>query len=173
MKKTLLTTVMMVIALTLYAQTSVCAYILDASGTPTNVRNAPNGKVVQTLSDVDGGYVVTLLEVKNNWWKIDPVVDIYGDGDDETVQLKGSKTGYWVHYSVLGFGINGDPENVLRDTPSSKGKPLKLEPGYLFEVSLRPLEIRGKWIKVITTDKRHTAWMPIDRICDNPLTTCP
>ena len=63
MKKILLTTVMMVIALTVNAQTSVCAYILDASGTPTNVRNAPNGKVVQTLSDVDGGYVVELLEV--------------------------------------------------------------------------------------------------------------
>ena len=173
MKKILLTTVMMVIALTVNAQTSVCAYILDASGTPTNVRNAPNGKVVQTLSDVDGGYVVTLLEVKNNWWKIDPVVELCGDVDEETLQLKGSKTGYWVHYSVLGFGINGDPTNVLRDTPSSKGKPLKLEPGYLFEVSLRPLEIRGKWSKVITTDKRHTGWMPIDRICDNPLTTCP
>ena len=173
MKKILLTTVMMVIALTVNAQTGVCAYILDASGTPTNVRNAPNGKVVQTLSDVDGGYVVELLEVKNNWWKIAPEVEVCGDVDDETLQLKGSKTGYWVHYSVLGFGISGDPENVLRETPSSKAKPLKLGRGYLFEVGLRPLEIRGKWIKVITTDKRHTGWMPIDRICDNPLTTCP
>ncbi len=171
MKKIFLTTVMMVISLTLTAQTGASAYILDASGTPTNVRNAPNGKVVQTLSD--SGYVVSLLEVKNNWWKIDPLVDIYGDGEDDSILLKGSKTGYWVHYSVLGFGINGDHTNVLRETPSSKAKPLKLEPSYLFEVGLRPLEIQGKWIKVITTDKRHTGWMPIDRICSNPLTTCP
>ena len=173
MKKIFLTTLMMVIAFSVNAQTSASAYICDNSGTPTNVRNAPNGKVVQKLPDIDGGYVVTLLEVRNKWWKVDPIVDIYGDEEDETVQLKGSKTGYWIHYSVLGFSIAGEQENVLRETPSAKGKPLKVKPSYLFEVTLRPLEIRGKWIKVITSDNRFTGWMPIDKICDNPLTTCP
>lgn len=173
MKKIFLSTLMMVIALSVNAQTIASAYICDNSGTPTNVRNAPNGKVVQKLSDVNGGYVVTLLEVKNKWWKVDPIIDIYGDEDDESLQLKGSKTGYWIHYSVLGFGIAGDQENVLRATPSPKGKPIKVTPSYLFDVVLRPLEIRGKWIKIITSDNRYTGWMPIDRICDNPLTTCP
>ena len=172
MKKILLTTLIMVFAISAYAQTSASAYILDKSGTPTNVRNAPNGKVVQKLPDVDGGYVVELLEVKNNWWRIDPVIEIYGDEDRE-LKLQGSKTGYWIHNSVLQFNIAGDPENVLRETPSPKGKPLKLTPSYLMEVGLCPLEIRGEWIKVVTTDKRHTGWMPIDRICSNPLTTCP
>ncbi len=173
MKKIFLTTLIMVIALSVNAQRSAGAYICDNSGTPTNVRNAPNGKVVQKLPDVDGGYVVLLLEVKNNWWRIDPVIEIYGGEEDENLQLKGSKTGYWLHYSVLQFNIAGDHENVLRTTPSPKGKPLKLEPSYLFEVGLHPLEIRGEWIKVVTTDKRYTGWMPIDKICDNPLTTCP
>ena len=173
MKKFIMTTLMMVIAMSVFAQTGAGAYICDNSGTPTNVRNAPNGKVVQKLPDIDGGYVVSLLEVKNNWWKIDPIIAIYGDEDEDHLQLKGSKTGYWLHYSVLQFNIAGDPENVLRETPSPKGKPMKFEPSYLFEVGLRPLEIRGEWIKVITTDKRHTGWMPIDKICDNPLTTCP
>ena len=173
MKKFFLTILIMVIALSVHAQKSVGAYICDNSGSPTNVRNAPNGKVVKKLPDIDGGYVVSLLEVKNKWWKIDPVIDIYGDSEDESVQLKGSKTGYWMHYSVLGFGIAGDHENVLRETPSPNGKPLKVEPSYLFEVVLHPLEIRGEWIKVITSDKLHTGWMPIDRICYNPLTTCP
>ena len=173
MKKTILTTLMMVIAVTMYAQTGANAYICDISGTPTNVRNAPNGKIVKKLPDINGGYVVSLLEVKNKWWRIDPVIDIYGDEEDEYVELKGSKTGYWVHYSVLQFGIAGDHENVLRETPSPKGKPLKTAPSYLFEVGLRPLEIRGEWIKVITSDNRYTGWMPIDKICDNPLTTCP
>ena len=163
----------MAFAMTTYAQTGASAYIADVSGTPTNVRNAPNGKVVQKLPDVDGGYVVSLLEVKNKWWKIDPVVDVYGGDEDETVQLKGSKTGYWVHYSVLGFGIAGDHENVLRETPSPKGKPLKVSVSYLIEETLRPLEVRGEWIKVVTTDGRYTGWMPIDKICSNPLTTCP
>ena len=127
MKKILLTTLIMFIAMSVYAQTGASAYICDYSGTPTNVRNAPNGKVVQKLSGIDGGYVVSLLEVKNNWWKIDPVIYLCGDVEDETLNLKGSRTGYWVHYSVLGFGIAGEHENVLRETPSPKGKPLKVE----------------------------------------------
>ena len=164
---------MMVITLSVYAQTGASAYICDNSGTPTNVRNAPNGKVVQKLPDIDGGYVVSLLEVKNKWWKVDPIIDIYGDEEEDKVQLKGSKTGYWIHYSVLGFGIAGDHENVLRETPSPKGKLIKVEPSYLIEIVLCPLEIRGKWIKVITSDNRYTGWMPINKICYNPLTTCP
>ena len=173
MKKIILTTVIMVIALSVNAQTGAGAYICDNSGTPTNVRNAPNGKIVQKLPEVNGGYVVSLLEVKNKWWKVDPIVEIYGDEEDEYVELKGSKTGYWLHYSVLQFNIAGEHENVLRQTPSAKGKPLKLGTSYLMEVGLHPLESRGEWIKVITTDNRYTGWMPIDKICDNPLTTCP
>lgn len=173
MKKIILTTVIMVITLSVNAQTGAGAYICDNSGTPTNVRNAPNGKIVQKLPEVNGGYVVSLLEVKNKWWKVDPIVEIYGDEEDEYVELKGSKTGYWLHYSVLQFNIAGEHENVLRQTPSAKGKPLKLATSYLMEVGLHPLEIRGEWIKVITTDNRYTGWMPIDKICDNPLTTCP
>jgi len=173
MKRFLLTNIIMFFALAIYAQTVPCAYIIDNSGTPTNVRNAPNGKVVQKIPLTDGGYVVVLLEVKNKWWKVDPTIDIYGDEDEETLELKGSNTGYWLHYSVLQFNIAGDQKNVLRTTPSEKGKPLQFENSYLFEVGLRPLEIRGEWIKVETSDKRYTAWMPIDRICSNPLTTCP
>lgn len=172
MKKIFLTTLIMVFAMSVYAQSEVCAYICDKSGTPTNVRNAPKGKVVKSLPEIDGGYVVTLLEVKNNWWRIDPVIDIYGDEDDY-VKLQGSKTGYWVHNSVLQFNIAGDHTNVLRATPSSKGKPLKIDTTYLLETGLRPLQIQGEWIKVETTDKRFMGWMPIDRICCNPLTTCP
>lgn len=173
MKKFILTTVMMIVALSVSAQTGASAYIYDKSGTPTNVRNAPKGKVVQQLPDIDGGYVVSLLEVKNNWWRIDPIVDIYGDVEDDNVQLEGSNTGYWVHNSVLQFNIAGEYENVLRATPSPKGKPLKIDISYLMEVGLRPLEVRGQWIKVVTTDDRYTGWMPIDKICCNPLTTCP
>ena len=173
MKKIFLTTLMLVMTMSVFAQTQARAYILDESGSPTNVRNAPNGKVVKTLPGIDGGYVVQLLECKNNWWKIDPLIDIYGSDDEDHISLKGSKTGYWVHNSVLAFGIAGEQKNVIREKPSAKAKPLKLTSSYLFEVALRPLEIKGGWIKVITTDKKYTGWMPISKICDNPLTTCP
>jgi hypothetical protein len=72
---------------------------------------------------------------------VDPIIDIYGDEEDDL---------------ELGFGIAGEQDNVLRETPSAKGKPIKVKPSYLFEVTLRPLEIRGKWIKVITSDNRYT-----------------
>jgi hypothetical protein len=173
MKKYIITSLILFVVMSVSAQTGASAYICDNSGTPTNVRNAPNGKIVKKLPDIDGGYVVSLLEVRNKWWRIDPVIDVYGGEENEYVQLNGSKTGYWVHYSVLQFGIAGDHENVLRETPSPKGKPLKVAPSYLHEVGLCPLEIRGEWIKVITSDNRYTGWMPIDKICDNPLTTCP
>ncbi|MBO4723500.1 MAG: SH3 domain-containing protein [Muribaculaceae bacterium] len=173
MKKIFLATLMLVMTMSVFAQTQARAYILDESGSPTNVRNAPNGKVVKTLPGIDGGYVVQLLECKNNWWKIDPLIDIYGSDDEDHISLKGSKTGYWVHNSVLAFGIAGEQKNVIREKPSAKAKPLKLTSSYLFEVALRPLEIKGGWIKVITTDKKYTGWMPISKICDNPLTTCP
>ena len=174
MKRIFFATLMMVMAVSALAQIQAHAYIFDDSGSPTNVRNAPNGTVVRALPEVDGGYVVGLLKVKNNWWKIDPLIEIYGsDVDDDHTLLEGSDTGYWVHYSVLGFGISGDPTNVIRKEPSMKAKPLNIKASYLFDTGLRPLEIKGNWIKVVTTDKKYTGWMPIDRICDNPLTTCP
>ena len=36
-----------------------------------------------------------------------------------------------------------------------------------------PRQKLRRGIQVETTDKRYTGWMPIDRICSNPLTTCP
>ena len=173
MKKIILAFLMMLMTMTVFAQTQASAFILDESGSPTNVRNAPNGSVVKTLPGVDGGYVVELLESNGNWWKIDPIIDIYGSDDDDQICLEGSKTGYWVHNSVLAFNIAGEQKNVIREKPSAKAKPLKLNSSYLFDVALRPLEIKGGWIKVVTTDKKYTGWMPISKICDNPLTTCP
>lgn len=177
MKKALLTTIMMVMTVLCFAQPKARAYIFDVDESgPPNVRNAPNGAVVQRLpNDYEGGFVVALLEVKNNWWRINPEVDIYTSDAElaDNMLLEGSKSGYWVHYSVLAFGISGEKENVVRKGPSMKAKPLKIKESYWNKNELRPLEIRGDWIKVITTDKRYTGWMPIDRICYNPIIRCP
>ena len=53
-------TMLLLVTLAANAQSEVYAYIVDASGTPTNVRNAPNGKVVQQL-DNEESLVVNLL----------------------------------------------------------------------------------------------------------------
>ncbi|MBP5688499.1 MAG: hypothetical protein J6X22_07655 [Muribaculaceae bacterium] len=143
------------------------AYIVDHDGPVTNVRNAPRGKVVTTLP-TDKALVVTLLAAKGEWWKVGDVVDQYGDDEMEFV-LRGSKTGYWIHRSLLWFGVTGDPEGALRATPSKNGKAVKI-PG---EPYFHPLALKGNWIKVVSTDGKCTGWLHRDRICYNPLTTCP
>ena len=167
MKKTIILTFALIAALATQAQNDFFAYIVD--DTPTNVRNAPNGKVVQKLS-TEECYVVELISAKNKWWKIDPVVITEGDNPRE-FSLKGSKTGYWVHSSVLQFTVAGDPEGCLRTAPNWKSKAVRISPST--EMSFHPLECSGQWIKVVTTDGRHTGWMHNSKICFNPLTTCP
>ncbi|MBR6490378.1 MAG: hypothetical protein IKT03_07590, partial [Muribaculaceae bacterium] len=108
MKKTVL---LLMIALLLpamaSAQSLVDVYIIDNDGPVTNIRNAPRGKVVSTLP-TNESFVVTLLSSKGEWWKIDDVVMQEGDNFKE-ITLKGSKTGYWIHRSLLQFTIAGDP----------------------------------------------------------------
>ncbi len=173
MKKLFLLLAMAImLPLSINAQGLISAYIVDGDGPVTNIRNAPNGKIVATLP-TDANIIVTLNYAKDGWWNIDDEVFYVGD-EEKTEKLKGSKTGYWVHSSLLGFGITGDPKGALRTTPSSKAKALKVY-FYPGEETLRPIDIKGDWVKVtfVVNGKKHTGWLHRDRICDNPLTTCP
>jgi len=61
--------------------------------------------------------------------------------------------------------------DCLRTSPSHKAKAVKMRPST--ELSFHPLAINGQWAKVVTSDGRSTGWMHRDKICSNPLTTCP
>ena len=37
---------------------------------------------------------------------------------------------------------------------------------------LRPVDIRGNWVKVKTIDGKHTGWIESEWLCGNPLTNC-
>ena len=153
--------------LAINAQGFINAYIIDNDGPVTNIRNAPRGKVVTTLP-TDQALVVTLLSPKGEWWKIDNVVEQYGDEEKE-IGLKGSKTGYWIHRSLLQFTIAGDPDGALRAAPSAKARAIKCSGVDGFH----PIAVKGNWVKVVSTDGKYTGWIHCDRICSNPLTTCP
>lgn len=161
----LLATVLLPLAIN--AQGLVYAYIIDNDGPVTNVRNAPRGKVIATLP-TDKSLAVQLLSVKGEWWKIGDVVDQYGDDEMEIV-LRGSKTGYWIHRSLLQFTIAGDPKGALHAKPSAKSQAVKVTSADAFH----PIDIQGKWVKAVSTDGKVTGWIHRDRICSNPLTTCP
>ena len=99
-----------------------------------------------------------------------------GTAEDEAeenaeVKLHGSKTGYWIHNSIVGFGVAGKQDDALYAKPSKKARMIKVSPGE--GLYFHPLEVRGNWVKVVSIDGRYTGWMLIDRICSNSLTTCP
>lgn len=153
-------------------------YILDASGTPTNIRNAPKGKVVDQVP-VDGEWVFYVSNPRNGWWQI--VDDAYydanpdnadEDGDWPHKKLQGSQTGYWVHYSCIGFGLTGSvDEHKLRAAPGNNSKVVYTT--HTTEEYFHPLAVKGTWVKVVSANGKHTGWIPRDMICSNPLTTCP
>lgn len=170
-KLLLLLAVALMLPVAALAQKMVPAYVVDNNGPVTNIRVAPNVKaqVAMTLPTDSNSYELILSQVKNGWWKIEG--SIYEAENDKEIKLHGSKTGYWIHNSVVGFAVAGDPRGFLRDKPSTKSKSvMKTTTGDLL---LHPLEVNGKWVKVVTHDGKHTGWMLIDKICSNSLTTCP
>lgn len=169
MKKiVLLVFIMLLLPLMASAQGLAMAYIVDNDGPVTNIHNAPNGKVVATLPTTES-YVITLLDVKNGWWKISNEVDQCGD-NEKTITLTGSKTGYWIHQSLLMIATMGADYTKLYKTPSTKGKLVFSGNKYL---DFHPIGIKGKWLKVKSVDGKYTGWGQSDKFCTNPLTTCP
>ena len=149
---------------------SLSVYISDDNGAFTNVRNAPKGKVVAKIPTSK----IVMLDVtspQNGWWQIDGGKVYYTGDDDETVTLKGSSTGYWIHHSVIGLGSRnyGGETLRLRKSPDKKSAVVF---SFKEELHLMPLEVRGDWVKVKTGDGKHTGWIESEWLCDNPLTNC-
>ena len=167
----LLLAIALVLPMAASAQKMVPAFVMDSKGPVTNIRTAPNAKakVAMTLPTDKGSYELLLGEVKNGWWKIED--NIYEAEENAEVKLHGSKTGYWIHNSIVGFGIAGEQDDALYAKPSKKARMIKVSPGDV--LYFHPLEVRGNWVKVVSIDGRYTGWMLIDRICSNSLTTCP
>lgn len=167
MKKTfLLLMAALLMPILMSAQGLIDVYIIDKDGPVTNIRNAPRGKVVATLP-TDENYVVSLISVNGEWWKIDDSVLQCGD-DEKEINLTGS-TSYWIHRSLLSFGIAGDRDSALHVAPSAKSKTIKISG----QADFMPIAKKGQWLKGVSTDGKYTGWIHCDWICSNPLTTCP
>lgn len=166
--------ILIIISLTAFAviakSQALEAFISDNTGSLTNVRNAPNGKVVAKLNP-GSGIMMNVESPKNGWWKI--VDGYYSDPDKDLADeyLKGSTTGYWIHYSVLALGTRnyGGQTLHLRKSPSARAQST-----YSFkeEIILRPIEVKGDWMKVKTVDGKHTGWIELEWLCGNSVTNC-
>lgn len=168
MKKKLFVLLMMMTCLSIgVSAQSLGVFTYDNSGKFTNVRNAPKGKVVDKIP-TEVCAMIGVEKPTNGWWKI--IGDTYDTGDDEGT-LKGSTTGYWIHYSVLAMGTRnyGGQTLYIRQSPSASAPVV-----YKFkkEIQLRPMDIKGEWVKVQTFDGKFTGWIEAEWLCGNSLTNC-
>ncbi len=168
MKKLLAISLFIIISgLTAFSQT-LEAYKNDLSATATNVRNAPKGAVVDIIPhQSDASFI--LKTPKNGWWRIDG--DSYEDMEDGFVYLRGSSKGYWIHYSVIAVSTRnyGGERLTLRSTPSNNGL---IEFSFTDEIQLRPIDIKGRWVKVETLPGNYCGWIEQKWLCGNPVTNC-
>lgn len=166
MKKTLLAIMIFVCCSLAGKAQTLSVFSVDYDGPYTNIRNAPKGAIVSKVkTSEDAMFEVT--SPRNGWWRI--VGDSYDLPDREDIMLKGSSKGYWIHYSTIGIGTRnyGGQTLTLRSTPGGKAV-------YSFkeEITLRPIDIKGGWVKVKTVDGKHTGWIEEEWLCGNPLTNC-
>lgn len=160
------------LALTLFATTAKAQLIgvfIDDVDKYTNVRSSPGGPIVERIEAGDMP-MFAVERPRNGWWLI--TGGTYEKPDQGEIELKGSPNNqYWIHYSVIGVGTRnyGGETYYLRATPKSRGKVV-----YSFkdEISLRPIDVRGDWVKVKTYDGKHTGWIEADKLCGNSLTNC-
>lgn len=166
MKKMLMVIVGLVMSAAAFAQTSFEVYVYDQQGGKTNIRNAPNGKVVASLEQNDE-YNMVVTECKNNWWRIDGGKVFPFEANE--IRLKGSTTGYWIHSSVIGFTGQGEGGVTLYQSPNKKSKVVVRTKNWTM---VRPIGVQNGWVKVRVDGTKKEGWMPMNQICANPVTNC-
>lgn len=165
MKKAFITIVLIgFCAISAWSQ-SLEVFVSDSNG-DTNVRNAPKGTVVAKLSQ-DGNWMFSVETPKNGWWRIQD--GAYSGPDTDELHFKGSKTGYWIHSSVIGVSTRnyGGERLSLRQSPSDKAAVVY---SFTDEVVLNPIDIKGDWVKV--TNGKYTGWIEAEWLCGNAVTNC-
>lgn len=142
-------------------------YLNDSDQSGTNIRNAPNGKVVYKLvrTDENFEYFITCSEAKDGWFKIHGEIASM----ESPVILEGEN---WIHGSVLGaatrnYGSESIP--VYADANSAT-----VVTQITSEVGLSFLDLCKDKVKVKWKDDKgnHEGWIDVKWVCGNPLTTC-
>lgn len=147
------------------AKSELMVYLDDPDLTGTNIRTNPGADVITKLvmDDSNPGFMMTISEVENGWFKIEGTIS--GGGDE--IQLP-NQTG-WIHNSVVSVGTRnyGNQEIILWNEPDGT-----IETGVINEESygLRILDLCGEWIKI--NHKGKVGWVKDEWLCGSPFTTC-
>lgn len=145
----------------------VDVFFYDNSGSPTNIRNAPNGKIVETVPAGSDGMMI-VENPKNGWWII--CDNSFYQPDGGLYKLTGASN-YYIHYSCIGVSTTnyGGQTLRLRSTPSKKGTVV-----YSFkeELILHPIDERNGWVKVKTSNGKYQGWIEKQWLCGNSVSNC-
>ena len=155
MKKRLFAILTMTLMVMTVSAQRVVAFVTD-SDPFTNLRDAPKGKVIGKIDNKLTAMVV-LENCTKGWWKLAEKPS-YAEED-------------WIHYSMVGFGTRnyGGQTLHLRKSPDDKAP---ITYSFSKELTLHPIGVQGDWVKVKTSDGKHSGWIEMDWICANPLTNC-
>lgn len=137
----------------------------DAEG-PTNVRDNPNGKIIEKLSH-DDDYMLNIIDQKDGWYQFNDLVSF---NEMEYV------TDGWIHHSVIGLSNRMCDNNKCPMYKYPMAEDSLLIMNLPMEVSLRPNRLYQEFVEVTYVNdkgKSFTGWIHQDCTCGNPVTTCP
>lgn len=144
------------------------AYIDDPDDAPTNMRDTPNGKVIQKLPQGED-YMFNIIAQRDGWFQITDLISF-----SEEIEIQ--KTSGWIHASVVGASTR---------FCCDEGVPLYKYPDasdefYIdqipFERSIKIKELYADYAFVTfksESEKSLEGWINQEWICGNPVTTCP
>lgn len=147
----------------------VNVFLNDPDQSGTNIRNAPNGKVIYKLvrTEENFEYFITCTESKEGWFKIQPEITSL----ESPVIIDSEEC--WIHGSVLGAGTRNYGNQVIE--VYSDADKSKVVNKIKQEVALSFLDLCKNMVKVKWKDgngKMQEGWIDVEWVCGNPLTTC-
>lgn len=155
------------------SQEGLSVFVLDNSGTDTNIRNRPGGKVIDTIYSAGNpeAYALTVDVCKNGAFRI--VGNVYErlQADcDNLSEITTDATGEsWIHSSCIAVRTrhNGGAAVKLLATPTEGDG--KVVYTITKEQKLRPVDYRADgWVKLRTLDGKHEGWTTVEYISGIP-----
>ena len=147
---------------------AIPCFIVDSSA--TNIRRSPGGEILCRLSP-DQDYMLDVFDATNGWWRI--LAEVVTTVENEDIELSEDGSEAWIHSSVLVMSVrnyDGTPEPLYESPDEASEVVGKIAEQ---EALVHPVDMAGdaSWVKVKWG--KLTGWINFDRLCANPVTTCP
>lgn len=132
---------------------------VDSDTNGINLRDSPDGTIIETLKPSHYGYIFSIVRGENGWFRVLKI-----DTVDED-ELKMPQGILWIHSSVLGIRTNWDAS--ILDTPKT-GKQIGLIPS---DKEMKIIDLNRDWVKI--EYQGIIGWVDSKLLCGNPISNCP